>query len=305
MPSNSNSRRTVSKPRGQSLHPPNSQYTGQFEQVDPRFLLKALAAIIGVSLILAYITLCVVFLKTQWQIVLHPSREVAKTPTSVGLPFNEVHFAVDSSGEPQLNGWWIPSDLGNARTVLMLHSATGSISDALATAQALHAAHLNVFLFDYRGYGRSGGSHPTQELMREDAHSALTYLIETRKLASDSIVMYGHDLGASLALHLCSDATCPALILDDPDGDLLPRVQHDTRSAVVPVSLLFNEHFPLAAPLQTSTPPKLLISYTSGEASPTLKAARDPKMLLELKSPADTVYISSVQRFLDEFSPAH
>jgi pimeloyl-ACP methyl ester carboxylesterase len=305
MPSNSNPRRTVTRPEGSSLHPPNSQYTGQFEQVDPRFLLKSLAAVVVVALVFTYITMCVVFSKTQWQIILHPSRTLAQTPMSVELPFSEVHFGVDATGEPQLDGWWIASDTANARTVLMLHSAIGSMSDALTTAQALHAAHLNVFLFDYRGYGHSGGAHPTQELMQEDAHNALEYLKQTRQIPEMTTVIYGRDLGASLALQLCATAQgeCPALILDAPDGDVLPRVQRDTRSAVVPVSLLFNENFALAAPLQTSTTPKLLISYTNAEASPTLKSAKNPKMLAELRSSDDATYINTIVRFLGEYNP--
>jgi pimeloyl-ACP methyl ester carboxylesterase len=301
MPSNSNPRRTITRPSGQSLHPPNSQYTGEFQQIDPRFLLKSLGAVFGVAIIFAYITLCIVFSRSQWQLVLHPSREIKTTPNSIDLPFNEVRFGVDATGEPQLDGWWIPSDVENARTILVLHSATGTMADALPTAKALHAAHLSVLLFDYRGYGRSGGAHPSQSLMQEDAANALTFLTQTRNIPESSTVIYGRDLGASLALQLCSTHPCPALILDAPAGDLLQQAVHDARSAVVPVSLLFNQRFPLAEPLSTSPAPKLLISYTTGDAPQILRNAKDPKRLVELKPADTTAYINSIQRFLDEY----
>ena len=67
--------------------PPNSQYSGEFELVDPSFILKSLGGIFAVALILAYITLCVTFARSQWQLVLHPSREITRQPDSYGLNF--------------------------------------------------------------------------------------------------------------------------------------------------------------------------------------------------------------------------
>jgi pimeloyl-ACP methyl ester carboxylesterase len=303
MPSNSNPRRTLTKPKGPNFHPPNSQYTGQFELVDPRFLLKALGGVILVSLILAYITLCVIFSHSQWQLVLQPSRVVAKTPTSADLPFSEVHFGVDSSGEPQLDGWWIPSSNPASPTILFLHGASGSISDTIDSAIPLHDARLNILLFDYRGFGRSEGQHPTQDLMQADAESALTYLTATRRIPTSQIIVYGSGLGGSLATKLAADhPQLPALILDNPDGDLAPRAAHDTRARLVPTSLLFHEDFPLAAPLHQLTTPKLLISNSSGITPPAvLQQAADPKMTVELPNSDPTLVQKAVARFLSNY----
>lgn len=293
-------------PARASAHSPQAPHT--FELVELRWILKALAAVIALALVCGYITLCVVYSRTQWQLVLHPSREVAKTPASLGLAFTEVHFGVDSSGQPQLDGWWIPGDLPPsdlaATTVLMLHNGDGSMSDALPQAQALHNARLNVLLFDYRGYGHSGGNHPTEATMESDADAALTYLTATRGIAPGSIVVYGSGVGSSLAVRLCAEhPQIAALVLDQPDGDLRDRALADSRSGFIPARLLFTQEFPLAAPLRTLTTPKLLISYTGGQAPPELQHAADPKMTVELPASDPTALQQALRRFLGIYVP--
>jgi len=228
--------------------------------VEVAWILKALAAVVVFALLCAYATICVLFAHAQWQLVLHPSRTVATTPASLNLPYSEVHFGVDETAIPQLTGWWIPSDITTNNTALILHAADGNLADALPAAQLLHAQHLNVLLFDYRGYGQSLGQHPTQSFMQADATSALTYLTTTRSISPSSIVIYGTGLGASLAVHLCAqNPWIPALILQSPDGDLTDRAAHDPRSKIIPFKFLFNQTFPLASPLQTLPTPKLIL----------------------------------------------
>jgi len=273
------------------------------EVVDPRWILKALGVVIALAIVCAYLAVCALFSYGQWQLVLQPSRTVARTPADLGLASIEVHFGVDSGGQPQLDGWWIPGDSPAYPTVLMLHSGQGSLSDALPDARLLHDAQLNVLLFDYRGYGRSGGQHPTQQLMQADAESALRYLTEIRTIPTSQIVVFASDAGASLAVQLCAThKDIPALILEAPDGDFASRVRHDPRSRMAPVSLLFNQNFPLADPLHTLPTPKLLISYTSGNTPINLQQAADPRMTVELKSPADTAALhNAIRRFLDTY----
>jgi pimeloyl-ACP methyl ester carboxylesterase len=236
--------------------------------VDPTWILKALGGVFAFALLCAYITICFLYAHAQWQLVLRPSRTVATTPASLNLPFTEVHFGVDSTGQPQIDGWFLPTDSPAAPTALLLHSGDGSMSDALPAAQTLHHAHLNVLLFDYRGYGHSLGQHPTEASMQADADTALTYLTTTRSIPISAIVVYGTGVGASLAVHLCAkDPNLPALLLQSPDGDFEARVRQDPRSKLVPVSLLFDQNFPLTKPLKTLTTPKLLLTPTTNPAT--------------------------------------
>ncbi len=271
--------------------------------VDPRWLLQAGAAVLALAMLCAYVSLCALFYSQQSQLVLHPSRTVAPTPSSATLAFTPVRFADDPGGQPQLTGWWIPGDVPSQPVVLMLHGESGSMADALPAARALHGAGLQVFLFDYRGYGESAGRHPTEATMRADAESALHYLEADRQAAPAQIVVYGAQLGASLAVFLCQrHPELPAVILDSADGDTEERVLRDTRTRLVPMRLLFHERFPLADPLAALRTPKLLISYTSG--TPPVDAARaaDPKFTLELPGGSNpTELAKAVRRFVSTY----
>ena len=235
------------------------------ETVDPGWLLKAGAVAFAVALLCALALFWTTFYYTQWQYVLAPSRTVATNPTAAGLAFTEVHFGVDATGQPQLDGWWIPADTPSSPIVLLLHDGKGSMSDALPQARTLHDANLNVLLFDYRGFGRSGGAHPTQALMQADAESALAYLRETRHIDLSHVIVYGNGLGASLAVKLCSHYS----------GNFIrhPRIRQwailSRKSSTTPAPswspcvCSFMSKFPLAVPLQTLTTPKLVLTYAA------------------------------------------
>jgi uncharacterized protein len=242
------------------------------------------------AVLCAYIAVCALFYHGQWQLVLQPSRSVSQTPTTAGLQSTEVHFGVDATGQPQLDGWWIPADASATPrpTALILHDGTGSLSDAIPTAHLLHDAELNVLLFDYRGFGHSLGQHPDQQLMQADAASALRYLTDLRNIPASSIVVFGEGLGAPLAVNLCAaHKDLPAIILESPKGDFDQTIRNDPRARMVPASFLFNQKFPLAAPLQTLPTPKLLISITTGSTPINLQNAADPKTTLELPPAAN------------------
>lgn len=266
-------------------------------------MLKAIAAVFALGLLCAYVTLCLFFYATQWQYVLHPSRTVSATPASQQLTYEDVRFGDNLAGQPQLRGWWLPSDSVADPVVLMLHGETGSMSEALVPAHALHDARLNVLLFDYRGYGQSVGQHPSERTMQQDARQALRYLSETRKIPESHILVYGSNLGASLATILCAEQPkLPGLILLNADGDTASRVEADQRSRIVPVNLLFHERFPLSDRLHALHTPKLLISMTKGEAPEIAQRAGDPKITTEIAPGAGgTAITAAVRRFLDTY----
>jgi pimeloyl-ACP methyl ester carboxylesterase len=297
--------KTPQKRRQQARFDPNrgSAPPEMIDLVDASWILKALGTMFILALLCAYATLCVLFHYNQWQLVLKPSRNVTSTPAAVNLAFTEVHFGVDGAGQPELDGWWIPSDSAADPTILLLHSGDGSMSDAVSKAQTLHAARLNILLFDYRGYGHSSGQHPTEATMESDAETAFRYLTTLRGVAAQSVVAYGTGAGASLAVKLCVDhPQIAALILESPSGDFLSQVRRDPRATLVPTSLLFNQNFPLEGPLHSLSTPKLLISYTDSGMQPNVfRQAADPKMTVELPASPASSARDSINRFLSSY----
>jgi len=295
--------RRADAPGRPSRHNPNAPQT--FELVELGWILKALGGIFALALLCGYITLCVVYSRTQWQLVLHPSREVTTTPASLGLNFIEdpIDHDPEAFDAPRMYGWDVPGDSPSQPTVLLLHSGDGSISDTVPIVRTLHDAHLNVFVFDYRGYGLSGGQHPTEATMEADADAAFTYLTSTRNIPAASIIIYGTGLGGSLAVRLCAEhPQIAALILDHPDGDLRARAEADSRSSLLPVRWLFTQDFPLSGPLHTLPTPKLVLASTDQKYVPDFHQAADPKMVVWFDSESSfTTIPEDIRRFLDSY----
>jgi len=308
MPPASHSKRPH-QPAGQAVTP----------DVDPRWLLKMLGLLLGLALLCGYLTLCLLFYQGQWQFVLHPDTTTKTTPAAASLPFEDVAFDFTGTGQPQLHGWWIPASAHDllseparygAATILYLHGGSGSLADTLPQLKVLHDAGLNVFAFDYRGFGQSAGPHPNELRMHEDADAAWLYITHTRNFPATHVIVYCEGVGCGLAVQLMQQhPRIPAVILDRPIFDLSAQVRQDPRTALIPVRLLLRERFAIAQPLAALATPKLFLLDDGPQSpSPTVLApVADPKFTLHLGGvkPADAAAVrtESISRFLDEYLP--
>ena len=204
------------------------------------------------------------------------------TPERIGLGFEDVAFT--ASDGVALHGWFVPAD--NARaTVLFMHGNAGNISHRLESVARFNRLRLNVFIFDYRGYGQSAG-RPTEEGTYRDARAAWAYLVGQRDIAPASIVIFGRSLGAAVAARLATETAPAALIVESaftsvPDAAagiycflpvrLLSRFRYDTRAAIQKVS---------CPVLVVHSQEDDIIPFAHGQAL--FEAASEPKTFLEL-----------------------
>lgn len=289
-------------PKKQPARPTPPPAVAPVEVVDPKWLLKAGALAIGAALLFAYVATCALFYKAQWQLVLTPSHADSHQPGEFGLAARAVAFGTDESGKPQIKGWVLPAEGSASEWVLLLPGAKGSAGDALARAKTFHDLGYNALVFDYRGFGASGGQHPTEAGMEKDSEDALAFLRSQPGFAPAQAVVYGAGAGASLAVRLAGEhPELAAVVLEEVDGDFASRARLDPRAKPVPFDLLFHENFPLADPLHTLTKPKLLISYTMGAPPLVVKRAGDPKMVLEVPGAGDPGIATGLRRFLDMY----
>ena len=151
------------------------------------------------------------FLLFERSRVFKPTLAVDADPTSEGLAFEETHFVAEDGA--LLHGWWIEAE-GARATVLYFHGSAGNIADRIETAKALHRLGLHIFLFDYRGYGRSKGFASEQGTYR-DARAA--YEVVRAKYADTNeppVVLYGRSLGAAVAMHLAGERHTLGIVIE-------------------------------------------------------------------------------------------
>ncbi len=287
----------------------NAQQPGAPEVVDPIWLLKAAGVVLLAALFCGYLTFCLLFYQGQWQLVLHPDRSKPAPASIAGSPYETVHFGVDESGTPQLTGWWIPAE-PNGRyaheTLLYLPGGDGSLADVEPRLAALHSLGINLFAFDYRGYGQSSATHPNERRMTQDAASAWQYLTVSRQLPGGAIVPFGDGVGAALAASLAAaHIESPGVILESPRVDLLKTVQDDPRTRLLPVGLLFHEDFQLASTVGSLKTAKLFLLPESAASLEMARSAAEPKVIVALPpSQANgPAYLEQIARFLDQLRP--
>ena len=83
---------------------------------------------------------------------------MSATGAELGRPFEDVTFS--SSDGVELHGWFFPASASSARgslAILICHGNAGNICHRLEMCEVLLETGAGVFLFDYRGYGRSAG----------------------------------------------------------------------------------------------------------------------------------------------------
>jgi hypothetical protein len=105
-------------------------------------------------------------------------------------------------------------------TLLWCHGNAGNISHRLDNLKLLHdRLALNIFIFDYRGYGRSQGK-PSEEGTYRDAEAAVAYLRIRKDIDQDAVIIFGRSLGGAIAVDLASKHQCLGLILESTFSSL-------------------------------------------------------------------------------------
>ena len=154
-----------------------------------------------------------------------------------GLPVEDHTFP--TSDGLQLHGWIARTDPDDP-WLLWCHGNAGNVSHRADNLRLLVEYDLNVFIFDYRGYGRSEG-RPSEPGFYADATAAYDYLRSTVGVAPEQIVLYGRSLGAPVAAELALRRPAAGLILEAPLGSVAAMAR--TVIPLVPLEKLFRARF--------------------------------------------------------------
>lgn len=140
-----------------------------------------------------------------------PMRTLELTPAEAGLRYSEVQF--EAEDRTSLHGWWIPGGgTPPLAHILYFHGNAGNVANRVPHARLLVDAGFDVFLFDYRGYGRSQGS-PDEEGTYRDGQAARAALLRQPGVDPARILYLGESLGGAVAIALSLEAPPRGLIL--------------------------------------------------------------------------------------------
>jgi len=170
-----------------------------------------------------------------------------------GLPLEEVWLPVDEV--VTIFGWFV--EAGPTSPVLLwCHGNAGNVSHRVENMRQLYQRGFSLFIFDYRGYGRSTGV-PSEVGLYQDALAAYDYLIHQRRIASERLILFGRSLGAAVAGEVAMKRPAPGLIVEGA----FPSIQamSDEHFWGAPARWLMDVEFNLAGKVHALHVPLLVI----------------------------------------------
>ncbi|MDH5563210.1 MAG: alpha/beta hydrolase [Nitrospirota bacterium] len=170
-----------------------------------------------------------------------------------GLPLEEVWLPVDEV--VTIFGWFVESG-PTSPVLLWCHGNAGNVSHRVENMRQLYQRGFSLFIFDYRGYGRSTGV-PSEVGLYQDALAAYDYLIHQRRIASERLILFGRSLGATVAGEVAVKRPVPGLIVEGA----FPSIQamSDEHFWGVPARWLMDMEFNLAEKVDALHVPLLVI----------------------------------------------
>ncbi len=219
----------------------------------------------------------------QSSMIFFPYATLDQTPAEWGLVYEDVFL--DTEDGVRLHGWYIPRH-GSKQALLFFHGNAGNISHRGASVEIFHRLGLNVFIFDYRGYGKSQGK-PDEKGLYKDARAAWRYLSKEREFGQEEIILFGRSLGGAVAAKLAAEIQPGGLILESTFSSA-----KDVANAVFPIlsRLIFLRYdFDTAAHIRRVACPVLVLHSPDDEIIPfrlgekVFQAANEPKSFVKMR----------------------
>lgn len=206
-----------------------------------------------------------------------------RSPRDVGLEFEDLYFSTRDG--LLLNGWFIRNREARS-TLVWFHGNAGNISDRVENIKMLHEkTKINIFIFDYRGYGRSAG-RVSEEGTYLDGEAALEFVRKQLGVNPGQTVLFGRSLGAAVAAEMANRFDSQALILESPFASI--RDMAHILLPFLPVGPLFRTRYDVREKVRTIRTPLLVLHGDHDEVVPiqqgklVFDAAPEPKQFFTL-----------------------
>lgn len=224
----------------------------------------------------------------EWKSLYAPSRRIDATPADLGLAFEDVTFVTEDA--KLLHGWWIPHPAARG-TILYCHGNGLNIANRVGLCADLRRLAVNVFIFDYRGYGRSRG-FPTEQGTYRDARAAYEVVRARYGDADDPpVLLYGTSLGGAVAIQLALDKPVRGLIVENSFPSTIDVGEH--LYPWLPVRAIARFRYDSLSKVGRIAAPKLFASSANDTLVPMelgvrlYDAAAQPKQFYQLGGPHD------------------
>lgn len=211
--------------------------------------------------------------------ILAPRQELTSTPAKHRIAYEEVWFR--SSDGVELNGWFLPGR-PDQPLILLFHGNAGNLSDNVEYLNLLHGNGFPLFIFDYRGFGKSTGEALREQDLYRDARGAIAFL-ETRGWPHDRTIYFGQSLGSAVALQMALEKKPAGLVMEGSFTSMADMVKHVSPLAYYTVGWWSNSlHFDNLQKVAKARVPLLLIH---GDRDPVVPVSMSRRLFAKARAP--------------------
>lgn len=108
------------------------------------------------------------------------------------------------AGEDTITGLLLKPSTTPKATLVFFHGAGGNMSGYIFMTRPFVEAGYQVYMIDFRGYGKSSGK-PTHQNIAEDGQKMLDYVLSQRSVKKLPLIIYGASIGSQIATKLTFD----------------------------------------------------------------------------------------------------
>lgn len=173
------------------------------------------------TIVVLYITACGLLYVFQERLIFFPQKLDKNYQFSFNQMFEEIN--VNTEDGILLNGLLFRADSSKG-LIFYLHGNAGSISSWGNVAETYTDLNYDVFMLDYRGYGKSEGSISSQKQFYQDIQTVYNEL--KKKYSEEDIIVLGYSIGTGLASKIASSNNPKLLVLQAPYYSLTDMMQH-------------------------------------------------------------------------------
>jgi alpha-beta hydrolase superfamily lysophospholipase len=173
------------------------------------------------GLVALYALLCCVMYFMQEKLIFIPDKLEKGYVFNFKSKFEEKYFkAADGA---LLHGLLFKADSSKG-LIFYLHGNAGSLNDWGEIADYYTGLGYDLFMLDYRGYGKSEGTISNEKQIYSDVQMVYDNL--KQQYQEDSMVIVGYSIGTGPATKLASDNHARLLVLQAPYYSLTDMMRH-------------------------------------------------------------------------------
>jgi alpha-beta hydrolase superfamily lysophospholipase len=157
----------------------------------------------------------------------------------------------------RLHGLWLPQPRADAPLLLYLHGARWNVQGSAFRMRRMHELGFAVLGIDYRGFGQSTDTLPSESMAYEDARAAWDWLASQHP--GPARYIFGHSLGAAIAVQLASQVADENGVLVEGSFTSIPDVVSSFRWGWLPLGPFITQRFDAGARVAQLGSPLLVV----------------------------------------------